>query len=260
MDDLRRKFEMQALMEQMEPGDRVIPKVGPATALVGAMNHARRTGSISGFIEEMEAEGQKQLAQSAGARLPAEGTLRARHGELFDWSAWGVEIGEPVEGDDIWVEAKIPAGWSVTPTDHSMWSELRDQDGRVRASIFYKAAFYDRSCFIRVERRYEARVVPVNENDHSLEAAQWATACDGGKEIDRLGPFRSTPEPEGATWEQRKDWCAYDMAEAAGLAYLNEHFPEHADPAAYWESGHGQSDPKHGSNTVSDGDPCKTPR
>ena len=39
---------------------------------------------------------------------------------------------------------KLPAGWKKQATDHSMWSKLLDESGAVVASIFYKAAFYDR--------------------------------------------------------------------------------------------------------------------
>jgi hypothetical protein len=46
----------------------------------------------------------------------------------------------------------LPPGWKVVPTDHSMWSDLVDAKGEKRASIFYKAAFYDRDAFIRIEK------------------------------------------------------------------------------------------------------------
>src|SRR6185436_8068032 len=44
-------------------------------------------------------------------------------------------------------------------TDHSMYTDLVDDKGRVRASIFYKAAFYDRKADISFKRRFSIRVV-----------------------------------------------------------------------------------------------------
>ena len=35
-------------------------------------------------------------------------------------------------------------------SDHSMWSKLEDENGVEIASIFYKAAFYDMSAFMRL--------------------------------------------------------------------------------------------------------------
>jgi hypothetical protein len=40
--------------------------------------------------------------------------------------------------------ATLPEGWRREGSDHAMWSHIVDDQGRKRASIFYKAAFYDR--------------------------------------------------------------------------------------------------------------------
>ncbi len=52
------------------------------------------------------------------------------------------------EADDLFVFAILPDGWKKQATDHDMHSELIDDKGVVRARIFYKAAFYDRSASI----------------------------------------------------------------------------------------------------------------
>src|SRR5690349_16739679 len=57
----------------------------------------------------------------------------------------GVRFGETVPGDSLFQYVQLPAGWRKEAADHSMWSYLLDDKGRRRASIFYKAAFYDRS-------------------------------------------------------------------------------------------------------------------
>ena len=72
----------------------------------------------------------------------------------------GVVYGEDV--DDLFVNVTLPPSWQVNPTDHSMWSELVDSDGVVRAQIFYKAAFYDRSAFISPVRQKDNAESPQN--------------------------------------------------------------------------------------------------
>ena len=60
----------------------------------------------------------------------------------------GVVFGD--EYDDLFVNATLPDGWRKVATDHSMWSNLVDNSGKEIASIFYKAAFYDRDAFLHV--------------------------------------------------------------------------------------------------------------
>jgi hypothetical protein len=92
-------------------------------------------------VEAQEAKGQQELVESTS--LPAEG----------DWAKleeMGVKRCEPVEQDRLFVNATLPQGWKKEPTEHSMWSNLVDDTGKVRAQIFYKAVFYDRDAFITV--------------------------------------------------------------------------------------------------------------
>jgi len=69
----------------------------------------------------------------------------------------GVKFGSAVPGDPLFQYATLPTGWKKVGTDHAMWSNLLDDKGRIRALIFYKAAFYDRAahmqacCFYRVD-------------------------------------------------------------------------------------------------------------
>ncbi len=94
-------------------------------------------------IEDQEARGQQQLVESPQLPTDCRGDIRKA------LEAAGVLFGPPMEDDPIFCRATLPAGWKKRATEHSMWSELVDQDGEVRAAIFYKAAFYDRSAFMR---------------------------------------------------------------------------------------------------------------
>lgn len=97
---------------------------------------AMDTGSASSAIYAQEAAGQKSFVGST--TLPTE----VQRKELLE--AAGVKFLGPVEGDNLFQYVELPEGWQKQPTDHSMWSKLVDEQGRERASIFYKAAFYDR--------------------------------------------------------------------------------------------------------------------
>lgn len=96
-------------------------------------------GGAEGAVERQEARGQQKLVVSDV--LPT--AIRGARGEET-LKEWGIELGDYVDGDQLFRHATLPEGWQKRPTDHSMWSELVDAEGRVRANIFYKAASYDR--------------------------------------------------------------------------------------------------------------------
>lgn len=104
--------------------------------------------SIPGGIEAQEKQGQTEFV--ANSTLPK----RFNSGTKEELEQMGIIFGEDV--DDLFVEVQLPQGWKKEATEHSMWSNLLDEKGRKRASVFYKAAFYDRDAFISVYRRFSA--------------------------------------------------------------------------------------------------------
>jgi len=224
---------MMALAERIENGTQGAPITN--TSAQHAAEHilvAMRKGrGGEGFIEEMEATGQAELVKANGTRLPADGTINeGRLGqEPFDWSSIGVKIGKPVSGDEIWVEAQLPDGWKLDGTGHAMWSNLLDDKGRKRAQIFYKAAFYDRSCSISPIRRYSAGSTSVGED---YNGPYFATISDNGEEIHRFGPFDKETEPRPGSGYRLSGG---ELADEAARAYLLENYPDYLDPAAYWD-------------------------
>ena len=93
--------------------------------------------STPGGIERQEAEGQQRFVTTD--MMPLE-----LNPDRAAFEALGFTFGEPV--DDIFVNATLPPGWTKKPHEsHSMWSDIYDETGKKRVSIFYKAAFYDRS-------------------------------------------------------------------------------------------------------------------
>ena len=98
------------------------------------------------FIELQEAAGQQSLVTNC--LLPKiEATGFQRIYAKPHYTAMGIEIIEDV--NDLFFKVKLPEGWSLKATEHTMWNELIDDQGKTRAEIFYKAAFYDRDAFIR---------------------------------------------------------------------------------------------------------------
>lgn len=104
--------------------------------------------ALPGGILAQEARGQSELVQSV--QLPIKGLLGR---DRAAWEALGVKILDASTGtvdanDALFCRVELPAGWKKVPTDHAMWTDLVDADGKLRGRIFYKAAFYDRCAHI----------------------------------------------------------------------------------------------------------------
>jgi hypothetical protein len=176
-------------------------------------------GGPSGAIERQEAQGQRELV--ASDTLPTD--MGHSDGARQILEAAGVKFLGPVEGDSLFQYVALPDGWSKKPTDHSMWSHLVDAKGRVRASIFYKAAFYDRSAHLGLDSRYSVSF-DYDRRDNSSEAV--CNCMDGDTVIHSTEPVAMLA---------KNDWSAQDKANDAACAWMNKHFPEWDSPAAYWD-------------------------
>lgn len=174
----------------------------------------RRTSDLENFmiatepggIEASEARGQKELCQSS--ELPRDCGDRA----LLEKN-WGVKFGE--ESDDIFVKVTLPAGWKIKPTDHSMRNNLCDEKGRKRASIFYKAAFYDRHAHMRPDTRY--RIEGDYQGQHPNSKTRYI--AKDGDTILFTGEFGGDDR--------------YEKSDAG--QWLTSKFPDWQNPFAYWE-------------------------
>jgi hypothetical protein len=94
---------------------------------------------MPGGIEAQEAMAQRDLVESQ--KLPKKGTIDSPNTKA-KLEALGFVFGAEV--DDLFISCQFPQGWSIKPTDHSMWSFVYDDQGVERMRIFYKGAFYDR--------------------------------------------------------------------------------------------------------------------
>lgn len=200
-------------------------RLSPAAAM------ALATGDIGNFlvattpggIEMQEAAGQRALV--ASAVLPVKGPWPIL-------TSMGIKNLSAVQGDDLFCNVELPPGWQKRATDHSMWSELVDDKGRKRASIFYKAAFYDRDAFMHVTHFIDLETVyyqPDGETPHDWDTSG-GPACSRIEVRDKAGVVHQRSE-----LIQSRDYEATDAASVAMKAWADEHFPDRGNPLAYWD-------------------------
>lgn len=165
-----------------------------------------------GGIEAQEAAGQRAMASSFRT-LPKD--MDRATGEKV-----GFVFGE--DDDDLFVCVTAPEGWVIRPTDHSMHSDIVDEQGRRRGSIFYKAAFYDRRAHGNWLTRYQ--VVPEYTSSYDTVGFKAVDSATGDT-------LFSVPVPEQ---DENAKWKARSQVETLVRAKLAERFPDCLDPAAYW--------------------------
>lgn len=165
--------------------------------------------ATEGGVARQEKEGQETLA--GFDRLPVNGMSNRRHLERL-----GFVVHEPV--DDIFTRVTPPPGWTLVATDHPMWSMLFDDKGRKRGSVFYKAAFYDRSAHMRLDPRY--RIDRVYFPDGSDECSSRIVDAATGEMLSAK-PFRG-------------DHRLMNDDEAELQKELHFRFPDCVNPVAYW--------------------------
>lgn len=187
-----------------------IANEAPALVLLEMMVD-RGPGSPHG-IEAQEKRGQLELINSEV--LPTEGSNNPA------FAAMGVVFREVLQGDPLFRNVSLPAGWSKRATDHDMWSKVVDDKGRERASVFYKAAFYDRRANIRPEPRFRVG----SERD----APAWGHTVAEVVEDCGTTVFRvPIADP--------KNWDEMNAADDKCRAWLDENRPNWRDAAAYWD-------------------------
>jgi hypothetical protein len=102
-------------------------------------------------IEDQELQGQRHLCSNRDImQLPVEANgIGDAHSE---YKKMGIEVIKNSAGDNLFYDVKIPKGWTLEASDHAMWSYLKDETGKERAQVFYKAAFYDRKAFVNITK------------------------------------------------------------------------------------------------------------
>lgn len=165
------------------------------------------TAITPGGIEAQEAAGQATFC--ANSTLP-------KDCPRSDLERMGVKFGE--DHDDIFVKVELPSGWKKQDTEYPMHSDLLDDKGRKRASIFYKAAFYDRRADMYLCPRFRINLYEDGrDTDHSR-----GVITDGETVIHELGEYPNS-------YKER------EAVRKLGVAWLVERYPNWEDATAYWD-------------------------
>lgn len=194
-----------------------------------------------GGIERQEAEGQRQLVSAEVSRLPKDiSDYRFRGKTAAEvYALAGIEV--MGDCDDIFLNVKLPEGWKLQATDHSMHSDLLDEQGRKRAGIFYKAAFYDRNASFNFTTRFRAGCEPADAYKSGASYEERKLMKRFGRVYDgETVVFESEGrEPVQTVSGDRASWEASEQQEkelrAEAEAWLIENgYSDFNDPLQYW--------------------------
>lgn len=198
------------------------------------------TAMIPGGIERQEAQGQADLCQSE--RLPKDLGGWNKGDVREEYAKHGIRVID--DADDIFFNVQLPEGWKLVPTDHSMHNDLLDEQGRRRAGIFYKAAFYDRSAHINFTTRFGVAVVPTDrykdgklsyEDRKKLPTVGIVT--DGGEEIFECEGYI---EADCVNEDGSFNWDLDDRLKKATFEFAEkwlvetQGYPDYKNETAYW--------------------------
>ena len=96
-----------------------------------------------------------------------------------------------------------------------------DGQGRKRAAIFFKAAFYDYNAHISFECRY------IVDSYVDVLVNVKMRKCQVIDKARNISLWASAPAGE-------RDFKAQDRNRDEALKWLNKTFPQHGDPFSYW--------------------------
>lgn len=202
-----------------------------------ALLYAQKGESPSKAIENQEKRGQKMVV--ANKRLPKATNFCSGYRKFDDfdftktqYEKMGIKIID--EYDDLFWNVQLPNGWEIEATNHTMWNKLIDNNGRKRASFFYKAAFYDRDAFINFETRYTTCV------DHILDYSvvdydEWRMSPCIGHVKDCGEIIYSTAQRPSFEDYFKQEKKTEEPINKELNKYMNEHYPNYKDVNAYWE-------------------------
>ncbi len=172
-------------------------------------------------VRNMEAEGQRYAVNNA--------FLAKKMGPSREaWEKLGFEfIDDP--DDKVLIEAKLPEGWSIRATDHSMWNDIVDGNGYVRGTMFYKSSFYDRDAHMDLCRRYGIHSDYVDE-DYTTSEIYF------GNRNEKIFVAGQVCIPRGLSAEERQSKTEekdrlFDMAKE----FADKYYPNWEDVNAYWD-------------------------
>lgn len=146
-----------------------------------------------------------------------------------EYKKMGIEVID--EADDLFWNVKLPEGWEIKATGHSMWNDLIDNKGRKRATFFYKAAFYDRHAFTNLKTRFRLDVDHIADSeDYDVWIASdiQGTVYDGDNVVYQTECVHA---PGDYIEEGKINKALLENLEA----FMAKHYPNYRDVHAYWD-------------------------
>jgi hypothetical protein len=201
--------------------------------------------SINTATDEMGRNRQKAFVEACkeSCQFPKVGSCDSEESKA-QFESLGFKFGKEI--DKMFIEATLPEGWSIKPTDHYMWSTLLDEKGRERGSIFFKPDFWDRSAFVRLRQRYtaESKIDHNWLNEHRNEYEDSSDAYNDTLFSALVRDYDETvlwqhgpviPRKLGVDWRTGNNGYGLDSElKALAVKWLEEHYPNYEDPTAYW--------------------------
>ncbi|KKN69110.1 hypothetical protein LCGC14_0443990 [marine sediment metagenome] len=137
----------------------------------------------------------------------------------------GCVLGPINEKDPLFREVTLPEGWKKERTDHSLYSKIVDAQGNERATVFYKAAHYDRDAFCFAQRRFHHNTLyPAREDRPEGGVKLGIGTSDSDEPLVII-----VTKPWNRSFEFDKE------GEEVIEAYMQEHAPDWQDYNAYWD-------------------------
>ena len=204
--------------------------------MMDALLYAMEGKDPSAAIENQERRGQQSVVSNG--RLPIMNNTRSlcKCSAREQYEKMGIEV--VGKYDDLFYDVKLPDGWEIKATGHSMWNKLCDDKGRVRADFFYKAAFYDRDAFINFNRRFKLEVdhvAPFTTDFDTWKKSDFkGTVFDGDEAIFETETIPA-PVDEFGNYDYKKEDAVTEALENELKSYMEIHYPDYRDVNAYWD-------------------------
>lgn len=172
-------------------------------------------------IYDQESQGQQQLNSSD--QLPKKCNSPRGIDIKKQYELMGIEVLSDSDGNDLFLDVRMPEGWQKQSTDHSMWNNLIDDKGRIRGMYFYKAAFYDRDSFMNFKTRYSV------DGDYSERGSTTYFVWDADKKERIFSTERLVEDYNDKSYFKKQDELQKRCKD-----FLKNNFPNHEDINAYW--------------------------
>jgi len=186
-------------------------------SIIAELQATQENEITPGGIERQEAAGQAAFVRNATLPKDCDRETLTKCGIIFCTDA-----------DDLFVHVILPDGWKKRATNHPMYSDLLDDKGRVRATIFYKAAFYDRRSDMRMCCRYninEYETCDADGNDvkYGNHTHFKTVVTDGAASLHSFERIREADDYERS-----------DLHVKQAQEWLDLNYPDWRNPLAYW--------------------------